>query len=218
MRIDRRVLALCATACLHSSLASAQTAPLTLAHVLTRAREHAPQVTIARLTLDETRGRLVGATRRFQSNPEIDLGVANRHRNETGERVFDVQVGIAQMFEPGSRRAARLAGAHAALDQGTADVEETTRLVVTEAAGAFYRVLHANERLRLLRSAQDLATRVAGAAERRFAAGDIAVLDVNLARTTLARIRADIEGAEASRSLSAPPNLARFVARSTTHR
>ena len=203
MRIDRRVLALCATACLHSALASAQEAPLTLADVLIRARERAPQVAIARLTLEETRGRLIGATRRFQSNPDVDLGIASRRRNETGEHVADVQVGLAQMFEPGSRRSARLAGARAALDQGTADIEDTTRVVIGAAAEAFYRVLHADERLRLLRAAQDLATSVAGAAERRFAAGDIAVLDVNLARITLARVRADIAGAHANRSLVA---------------
>lgn len=202
MRIDRCVLALCATACLHSAIVSAQSAPLTLADVLIRAREHAPQVNVATLALEETRGRLVGASRRFQSNPDVDLGIGNRER-DTGGRVLDVQIGIAQSFEPGSRRAARMAGAQAALDQGTADIDEITRLVVTAAADAYYRVLHADERIRLLRAAQELATSVAGAAERRFATGDIAVLDVNLARTTIARVRADIEAVEATRSLAA---------------
>ena len=203
MRIERSVWALCATACLHSAIVSAQSAPLTLADVLIRAREHAPQVNVATLTREESRGRLVVASRRFQSNPDLDVGIGNRHERETGERVLDVQVGIAQSFEPGSRRAARVAGAQAALDQGSADLEETTRRVVTAAADAFYRLLHADERVRIRRTALELATTVASAADRRFAAGDIAVLDVNLARTSRARLGAEIEGAEAARALAA---------------
>jgi cobalt-zinc-cadmium efflux system outer membrane protein len=39
-------------------------------------------------------------------------------------------------------------------------------------------------------------------AERRFKAGDIAVLDVNIAKASLARVRAEREGAEASKALA----------------
>jgi cobalt-zinc-cadmium efflux system outer membrane protein len=43
---------------------------------------------------------------------------------------------------------------------------------------------------------------VYSAADRRFKAGDIAVLDVNIARASLARVRAEREGAEASKSIA----------------
>jgi cobalt-zinc-cadmium efflux system outer membrane protein len=54
----------------------------------------------------------------------------------------------------------------------------------------------------LLNAAYDLASNIYSAADRRFRAGDIAVLDVNLARASLARVRADREGAEASKALA----------------
>ena len=40
------------------------------------------------------------------------------------------------------------------------------------------------------------------AADRRFKAGDIAVLDVNIARASLARVSAEREGAEASKAIA----------------
>ncbi|HEU4688192.1 MAG TPA: TolC family protein, partial [Vicinamibacterales bacterium] len=49
---------------------------------------------------------------------------------------------------------------------------------------------------------QELAANVHSIADRRFKAGDIAVLDVNLARASLARVRAEREAAEAVRSLA----------------
>jgi outer membrane protein, heavy metal efflux system len=107
-------------------------------------------------------------------------------------------VGLSQALEPGSRRAARLAGATATIDRTTATVEETTRHVLREAAAAFYRALHANERIRLLTSAEELASRVRQSAERRFQAGDIAVLDVNIARAALARVRSERQAAAAT--------------------
>jgi outer membrane protein, heavy metal efflux system len=70
------------------------------------------------------------------------------------------------------------------------------------AASAYYRALHANERIKLLNATYELASGVYLAADRRFKAGDIAVLDVNIARASLARVRAAREGAEASKSIA----------------
>jgi len=65
---------------------------------------------------------------------------------------------------------------------------------------AFLRSLHAGEQLRLARSAERLAAEIASVAERRLRAGDVPVLDVNLARATLARARSDIHLAEAAQT------------------
>ena len=70
------------------------------------------------------------------------------------------------------------------------------------AASAYYRAVHANERIRLLNATHELAASVYATADRRFKAGDIAVLDVNIARASLARVRAEREGAEASKALA----------------
>ena len=140
-------------------------ATLTLAEVLARAREQAPQIVSARLALEETRGRLLGASLRFQTNPEIDAGVGNRQG--TGSRFTDFEIGLGQSFEPGSRRSARIAGANAAIAQGSADIDEITRVVLRSAAAAYYRAVHANR-------THSTAGRDAGAGRRRVLGRPIA--------------------------------------------
>lgn len=200
MRIGSCAVAVCAAVCFQTSVAGAQGRVLTLADVLTRAGEQAPQIVSARLALKEARGRLLGASLRFQTNPEIDASVGNR--NGPGTRFTDLELGLAQSFEPGARRSARIAGANAAIAQGSANIDETTRVVLRSAAALYYRAVHANERIRVLVATQELAAGVYAAADRRFKAGDIAVLDVNIARASLARLRAEREGAEAAKALA----------------
>jgi cobalt-zinc-cadmium efflux system outer membrane protein len=173
---------------------------MTLAEVLARAREQGPQIVSARLAMEEARGRLLGASIRFQANPEIDAALGNR--NGPDVRFTDFELGLGQSFEPRARRSARIAGANAAIAQSSANIDEVTRTVLRLAASAYYRAVHANERIRLLNATQELAASVYATADRRFKAGDIAVLDVNVARTSLARVRAELEGAEASKALA----------------
>jgi len=200
MRIGLRAAALCAALCLQAGMADAQSRSLTLADVLARAREQAPQIVSARLALEEARGRLLGASLRFQTNPEIDAALGNR--SGPGTRFTDFEVGLGQSFEPSARRSARIAGASAAIAQGSANIDEVTRTVLRLAASAYYRAVHANERIKLLNATHELAASVYATADRRFKAGDIAVLDVNIARTSLARVRAEREAAEASKALA----------------
>jgi len=197
MRMVSTTLAVCAVACLH---ASAQGRSMTLADVLARAREQAPQIVSARLALEETRARLVGASLRHQNNPEFDAWVGNR--DGPADRFTDFEFGVAQGFEPGARRSARLDGANAAIAESTQTIDDITRATLRQAAAAYYRVLHASERIALLNAAADLSSRIDAAADRRYRAGDIAVLDVNIAHTSLARVRAEREGAEAARALA----------------
>jgi cobalt-zinc-cadmium efflux system outer membrane protein len=81
-------------------------------------------------------------------------------------------------------------------------VDEATRVVLRSAAAAYFRALHAQERIRLLGASQELAATVHSVADRRYRAGDIAVLDVNIARASLARVRSAREAAEAARALA----------------
>jgi outer membrane protein, heavy metal efflux system len=200
MRKGTRTVAVCVAVCLHAGVATAQGRMMTLAEVLARAREQAPQIVSARLAMEEARARLLGASVRFQTNPEIDAAVGNRNGPDT--RSTDFELGLGQSFEPRARRSARMAGANAAIAQSSANIDEVTRTVLRLAASAYYRAVHANERIRLLNATHELAVRVYATADRRFKAGDIAVLDVNIARTSLARVRAEREGAEASKALA----------------
>jgi cobalt-zinc-cadmium efflux system outer membrane protein len=200
MRIGTIGVALCAAVSLQADGAGAQTRSLSLAEVLARAREQAPQVVSARLALDEARGALSGASIKYQANPEFDAALGNRTGREGRYTEFDV--GIAQTFDPGGGRSARVAGASAAIARDTANIDEVTRSVLHRAASSYYRALHANERSRLLAAAEELAAQIHAIADRRFQAGDIAVLDVNIARASLARIRAGREGTAASKALA----------------
>jgi cobalt-zinc-cadmium efflux system outer membrane protein len=196
MRIGTCAVAVIAAVGFQAGSAAAQPATLTLPAVLARAREQAPRIVSARLAVAEARGRLLGAAVRYQTNPELDAAIGRR--NGPDDRFTDFEIGVAQTFEPPSRRSARIAGANAAVAQGTASVDEATRDVLRLAAGAYFRALHAQEQIRLLGAAQELAATVHTVADRRFRAGDIAILDVNIARASLARARADREAAEAA--------------------
>jgi cobalt-zinc-cadmium efflux system outer membrane protein len=177
-----------------TSTSFAQTT-LGLPEVLARAREQAPRIVTARLAVAEARGRSIGAAQRSQSNPEADIAFGSRRGDAT--RWTDAQFGVAHTLEASGRRPARLAAATAAVDQGTAAVETTAREVLLDASLLFYQAIYAAERIRLLTSSVELARSVAEVADRRFQAGDLAVLDVHLARGALARTEAARAAAEA---------------------
>jgi outer membrane protein, heavy metal efflux system len=191
------IIALC-LAVFAPSHASAQTQALTLADVLTRAKEQAPQVVVGRLALEEVRARLLGASLRFQENPEVEAAFGRRQADAS--RFTDLDLQISQRFEPGGRRTARIASVNAAVDLGAADLDETIRVVMRQAATAYYQALHAGERQRLWTAAEQFAAGVEQAAGRRFQAGDIAVLDVNLARASRARASSERESAAAAKA------------------
>jgi cobalt-zinc-cadmium efflux system outer membrane protein len=200
MRMGTMALAVCALACVDAASAAAQGRSVTLADVLARAREHAPRIVSARLALEETRARAIGAAPRLQHNPELDAWVGSR--NGPADRSTDFELGVAQAFEPGARRTARVDGARAAMAESEAAVDEATRAVLRQAAAAYARALYAGERIALLDAAYALASNIYSTADRRYRAGDLAVLDVNIARASLARVRAEREAAEATKALA----------------
>ncbi|MGP8968812.1 hypothetical protein ACT02O_28300, partial [Klebsiella pneumoniae] len=74
---------------------------------------------------------------RYQANPRLDVAVGNRNGQDA--RFTDFELGVGQTFEPGSRRSARMAGANAAIAQSAANVDVVTRIVLRDAAAAYYR-------------------------------------------------------------------------------
>jgi cobalt-zinc-cadmium efflux system outer membrane protein len=115
-------------------------------------------------------------------------------------RFTDVDVALSQEVELGGRRMSRMAGAQAGVEREIADSGEATRRLLREVAVSFSRALGAEERLRLLTGTEKLAQEFLQIADRRYRAGDIAVLEVNLARTSLARTRAELRVAGADLS------------------
>ncbi len=187
--------------CVLQANAVAQPISLSLDDALVRAREQAPAVLIARARIEEARGRLAGARVRLRDNPTIDVGTGPR-LTEAGT-LTDLDVGFAQVFETGGQRAARIAGAEAGIARETAAADEARRLALRAVALAHLRTLYAQERIELLRGSETIAAEVMTVADRRNAAGDIAVLDVNIAKIALARARAARLAAEGERALFA---------------
>jgi cobalt-zinc-cadmium efflux system outer membrane protein len=170
---------------------------LTLDDALERARRDAPAILAARLRPDEARGRLAGASALLRDNPVVE-GIAGR-RDADGDISTDVEASISQTFELGGRRRARIVGAQAALERETAVADDATRQLLSDVASAFVRALASDARVRALAANVEVAADLARAADRRHRAGDIADLELNVARVTGARARADLRAAEAAR-------------------
>ncbi len=171
---------------------------LTLEQAISRARERSPLVLSARAGIEEALGRRIGASLRLRGNPILE-GSAGR-RELDGERSTDIDLGIFQGLEVAGRRSSRLAGAEADVERERAAAEEVVRTLVRDVAATFMGALHARERLALEREAVGVAEEVVRVAERRLQAGDVAVLDVNVARAALARARAEVHSAAAGGS------------------
>ena len=180
------------------ALAHAQDARLTYQDALARARTTAPAAALAGSRLEEARSRRTGAALRWQSNPEFDVAAGPR----SGPGAADADVGVRQAFEPRGARAARLAGVDAGIKSAEAGNAMALREGVREAAIAFLEALYYGERAEILRSVSDVSVDVARAAERRFQAGDVPILDVKLARGAAAKAAAEIANAEARRQVA----------------
>lgn len=167
---------------------------LTIEQVLILAREKAPAVAIARARIAEAEARLAGAGIRLQDNPSIDVAAGPRTGGST-----DVDIGIGQQFEARGSRAARIAAAQAAVERERATADVTARATLREAAVAFVTLLQREREIALLEAAASVTRDVLRAADRRYGVGDIAVLDVNVARAANARAASDIKTAIAAR-------------------
>ena len=168
---------------------------LTLATALDRARASAPAVVAARMRIDEARGRVLGATLPFPTNPTLDVA-AGRRSGTTGTGEYEVE--IAQEITLPSRRRARLDAVRAGVTQEEFRAREVERDVLRQVATAFLRAVEGRERADVATTAKQFADEALRIAERRFAAGDVAQLDVNLARTASARAEAEARTAAAT--------------------
>ena len=192
---SRRVLAVFGIVALWAPPAWAQEKALTLDQALEVARQRAPIAIAARARIEEARGRYQGAAVRFRDNPVIETEAGPRTRE--GSTSADVDVAFSQDFELGGRRKARIAGAQAGIDRETAFSSDVLRRLLRDVAIAFYRALAAQERVRLLTMTEQVAAEFLRTAERRYEAGEIPILEVNLARTSAARVRAELRAATA---------------------
>jgi outer membrane protein TolC len=183
-----------------SAPASAQVV-LTLEETIARAREEGGAVVIARARIAEAEAAVLDASARFRDNPVIEGAAGPRAGAET--RATDIELGVSQQFETGGQRQARIAGARAGVDRQRAEVLRASLDVVFEAVSAFLDGIAATERLQISEAADSVARELLNATERRYALGDIAAIDVNLARIDAARSAATLVAARADLTAAA---------------
>ena len=176
--------------------ASAQEISITLDQALARARQRAPRVLAAQDQIREARGRLTGASVLLQENPVVETTAGPRY-SANGDTT-DYEVSIAQPIELGGRRAARIAGAQAEVDRETATSQNALRQLLGDVSVAFAQGLAAQERVGIAEASSHIAGELLQSMQRRFDAGDVPILDVNLAKTNAARVRAEFRSAQAA--------------------
>jgi outer membrane protein, heavy metal efflux system len=182
----------------NSPYLAAQDTTLTLAQAMDMARQRAPLILSAKGRIEEARGRLAGALVRFRDNPLIELDAGPRFL--PNGRLAAIDVGVSQNLELGGKRDARIAGAQAGIARETAVSEDTLRGLLRDVGTAFARALWAEKRLALLQTSEKLAADFLATEQKRYDAGDIAALDLNLAKTSAVRARSEVRSATADRT------------------
>lgn len=176
--------------------------PLTLDAALAIARERAPAIVAERLRLEEARVLSTRDSRLVTSNPSIETLAGSRESGDSGVRYDEWEVTLEQDLGDLTRGPARGDAAAATFAAESRAVDDATRTLLAEVAGAFVELVALDRRANLARDGLDAATRIADAATRRFEAGDVAQIDVNLAKTLLARASAEHASAKADASLA----------------
>ncbi|HEX5042481.1 MAG TPA: TolC family protein [Candidatus Polarisedimenticolaceae bacterium] len=167
---------------------------LTLQDALARARA-APAARSAALQIEEARGRLRSAE--LRANPVLEVAAAPEEAEGEGP---ELDLGLSQDLQVGGRRDARLAAAEADLARATAMAEGLLRDLLARVAEAFLHARHDDEAVRLAGEVETILRQVADATARRHALGDVAILEVHLARAAQARAASDRAAAAAHRA------------------
>ncbi|HEY8210431.1 MAG TPA: TolC family protein [Myxococcaceae bacterium] len=167
---------------------------LTLPQAVALAAERAAPIQAGRARVGEARGRLLGAEPWLRDNPEVELGAGPR-RSSAGSSI-DLLLELRQPIELPGRRGARIASAEAGVHHEAAALDDLLRTYAGEVGRAFVAVVHARERLDLLRQDQEIAARLLSTAQRRRSAGDASVLELNVSRAADAQGRARMLAAE----------------------
>lgn len=177
-------------------------APLSLASATALAEAYSPSVSAARRELEASEAEVRQAD--LPPNPELAVLLEDERR---ATRTTTAQLNIP--LELGGKRAARVAEARRASELAQAGLLGARAELRARLLAAFFRVLVAQERVKLAGASAELSTRGADATARRVAAGKISPVDETRARVEQAN--AELELADARAELqSARQALAAF--------
>jgi cobalt-zinc-cadmium efflux system outer membrane protein len=139
---------------------------------------------------------------RQRPNPNLSVGASNVNPQAgiggggLRDKTVDSYVRLDQLIERGGKPALREAQAQSALEAARADVDEQLRLQRLAMRNAFFDMAAAQERVRLQREFQAIASQSTQASQRRLEAGDIARAEDNRIRLDAARSVNDLLQAE----------------------
>jgi len=157
---------------------------ISLDQALAEAATLSPVLAARRASLEEAEARLITAET-YPHNPELAIDGANREGG--GDSSTDWAVRLTQPMEIGGQRGRRVARASADLDTAVAGFRREERLLAARVAAVFVESLRARELLDVERANAELVQSLADVAGKRFEAGDIPQIEVNLAQAQVGR-------------------------------
>jgi len=162
----------------------AQERAFTLQEIMTIARENNGD--LKALREEGGIGEAVKIKAGLYPNPVLDLeGVSGALTGSASEN--RLAFGVSQEFLTGGKRGKRLAVAESELVRFASRIRDAERLLLLEVKSGFYDLLLAESRLGLAHRAYELSNQLLQVTKERLAVGEIAELDVNLARVETAR-------------------------------
>ncbi|HET9235021.1 MAG TPA: TolC family protein, partial [Candidatus Eisenbacteria bacterium] len=173
-----------ATSPIQASSQEASPDTLTAQAVLERALSRSPRVLVADAHTQGARARLADAKVWVPENPVLEALVDP----EVGGRS---KLELTFPMEFGYRRHKRIGLAKAEVNREEHSHRDVARLAAAEALESYYRVLHARDRLVLAQEWRALSEELHRVAQERHRTGDVALLDLRLSETELARAIAD---------------------------
>jgi cobalt-zinc-cadmium efflux system outer membrane protein len=167
--------------------------PLTAAQAVQLALVHSPDLTARRAALEQAEGRLLTA-RTPPNNPQLLVEAARR--SSPGDTETDHEIALSQEIEIGGQRRRRVGQAGAELESARARLGREEQLLAARVRAAFTEALRARDLVEVERASQTLAASLGEVARKRFAAGAVAQVEVNLAQVQLGRAERELHRAE----------------------
>jgi len=178
------VAAIAAIICTVTAPLQAEDKILTLPEIMTIARENNGDLKALREEVGIGEAGKIKAS--IYPNPVLDLeGTTGALTGSSSENRLGI--GVSQEFMIGGKRDKRLAVAESELTRFGNRVKDAERLLLLEVRSGFYELLMAESRLDLAQKSQELNNQLLQITKERLAAGDVAELDVNLAKVETAR-------------------------------
>lgn len=187
----------------HAQGAPAPVAAVTLTQALLAARNNI-DVAIARGNVSAARADILSADHAplplltgKLSSIDLQNGIG---RGSPVDKRIDKSIGIDWTWERGNKRGLRTLAAQRSASAAEADVEDTQMQQLLATHAAYYDLLAAQERVQEITEVERSAAQLAGTADRRVRAGDLAAQEAARTQIEAQRARLDVQAAELDRT------------------